>query len=67
MTEECPVDVLRDLLSLVLQQVPSLEMIESWDPKTRWEAEEWATREHLAASDNPVKRISKPSCLKDYT
>ncbi len=66
MTESCPLDTLRDLLSLVLKGPPSIEVMRFWTPKMREEAEEWASREHLAASDNPVKRIPKPTCLKDY-
>ena len=55
-------DLLSDILTLVSWDV-SPYVIESWAPAVRDEVQEWAAREHLAASDNPVRRRSQPEIL----
>ena len=55
-------DILRDILLLVgLSFTP--EEIATWTPEQRQQAERWAAAEHLYASDNPVKRLPRPSFL----
>jgi hypothetical protein len=54
-------------LVLVMQPAPSKVEITDWDMEQRREAVEWATAEHLAASDNPVQRLPMPEWLKVYT
>jgi hypothetical protein len=50
---------LRDLLALVDRDA-SVDQIASWTASQRAQAERWAGREHLAASDNPVRRLKIP-------
>jgi hypothetical protein len=55
-------ELLRNVLSLVSVTVP-LERIERWVPFERLLAYDWAIREHLRASDNPVHSRPRPSLL----
>ena len=54
--------VLCDLLSLV-GVFCDAETVGDWTQQQRWEATKWAAAEHLGASDNPVKRLPRPSFL----
>lgn len=54
--------VLCDLLLLVNIAVTPAT-VASWTSDQREQASEWAAREHLSASDNPVRRIHKPEFL----
>jgi hypothetical protein len=54
--------VLRDLLLLAGEDIP-LERIGKWTPEERAQVADWAGREHLSASDNPVARRPRPSLL----
>lgn len=56
-------DTLRDILLLVNVAVPEGQMA-AWTRAQRREAEEWASLEHLAASDNVgIRRRPKPAFL----
>lgn len=55
---------LSDLLALVGYEASS-EAIATWDLRKRIEAEVHAVREHLAASDNPVRRFPRPSWMPE--
>lgn len=57
---------LRDMLALVGEDV-AVERIEKWAPLERAVVYDWAAREHLHASDNPVRRRPRPSLLADAT
>ena len=60
-------EVLRDLLSLVLGRVPTLEVIQTWTPEQKAAAEKWAALEHLIASDNDdLEPVPMPEFLKPY-
>ena len=59
----CRAETLRDLLSLVMARTPSVRMIMGWSADQREQAEDWATREHLSASDNPVQRLIRPAFM----
>lgn len=53
-------------LTLVFENAPDINEIHKWSPLRRSEAHEWATREHLYASDNEdVCRLPKPKFLDD--
>jgi hypothetical protein len=54
------ISTLVDMLSLVSVQV-SRATVKSWSLKQREQAEKWAGRESLAASDNPVRRLKRPA------
>lgn len=56
--------VLADILSLVGYDVEP-ETIERWTLQKRVEVEVWACREHLVASDNPLRRHPRPSWLPE--
>jgi hypothetical protein len=51
--------MIRDLMGLVGVQI-TLATLEEWTWTERVIAFDWAIREHLAASDNPVRRRPKP-------
>jgi hypothetical protein len=55
--------LVRDVLELVEVKV-SLSAAETWTPLELALAYDWAMREHLAASDNPVKFRAKPSFVE---
>lgn len=58
-------DVLYDLLSLVLEAPPSIQIIDSWTDDQKSQAEEWAACLHLAASDNPIDIPQKPDFIDE--
>jgi len=60
---DCPPDVVHDLLGLVMDTPPPLQTVQSWTPQQRLDAEEWAAREHLAASDMPIRRVPRPEFI----
>ncbi len=62
---ELTTELLHDVLSLVDRCAPPMEQLERWTPLERLLAYDWAMREHLAASDNPVKRRPRPSFLSN--
>jgi hypothetical protein len=53
-------------LTLAMDPVPSGNEIDFWDTDRRREAVEWASAEHLAASDNPVQRKPMPIWLREW-
>ena len=61
-------DVLYDLMSLVIDKgkLPMRSYLSMWSQKTLKQVEAWAAAEHLAASDNPVKRLPLPEVLKPF-
>ena len=60
-------EVLRDMLSQVMGRPPGVRAIMAWTADDREHAEEWARRELLHASDNPIQRIETPQriCAAD--
>jgi len=59
-----PPDAVRDLLSLVLSDFPSVERIETWSAVMVGNAVLWARATHLKASDhNDIKVPKKPDFL----
>jgi hypothetical protein len=56
--EQTP-EMVRDLMGLVGVRIP-VETLRAWTRTELIVAFDWAAREHLAASDNPVKRRQKP-------
>jgi hypothetical protein len=54
-----PLPVLRDLLGLAGREAP-LRVLRSWSREQRAQAQAWAAKVHLAASDNPVRVPSMP-------
>lgn len=54
--------IVRDLLLLAGEDIP-LDRITGWSAEDRAKVTEWAGREHLNASDNPVERRPRPSVL----
>ena len=61
-------ETLKDILSLVMEKPPSLEVISHWSIPMRHLAESWAMNVHLSASDNSIrkKNLVKPKFLKEY-
>lgn len=57
---------LRDILGLVLPRPVPIKTIKTWTCGQYLQAEEWASLEHLAASDNPVKRKPMPAFLAPF-
>lgn len=57
--EEHDLGVLQDILSLVDREVP-VEALRTWTPEQREQAEKWAAKLHLRASDNPVRVPPEP-------
>ncbi len=57
---------IQDLLLLVVSHCPSQDTIERWDWSERRDVVVWATRLHLAASDNIMKVPDKPRVLQDW-
>lgn len=57
--------VISDLLSLVGIEAAECD-VASWTERERRAATEFAEREHLAASDNPIKRYAMPGFLRKY-
>lgn len=58
--------ILRDILGLVLPVPVPIKVIKTWTCGQFLQAEDWASREHLAASDNLTKRKPFPGFLKPY-
>jgi hypothetical protein len=57
-------DELIDLLSLVGVTVTPAD-VDRWTADQREAARDWAAREHLHASDNPVERVPRPQFLAE--
>lgn len=57
------IGTLQDLLGLVMEEPPTIAELLKRTPQELAAAEEWASREHLAASDNPVRRRRRPAWL----
>jgi hypothetical protein len=55
-------NAVRDILLLVGIHL-GLDVIAGWTDQQRAQAEDWASREHLSASDNPIHRVPKPEFL----
>lgn len=55
-------DIVRDMLLLSGIDVPEA-IIETWTPSQRYEAQVWAAKAHLQASDNPVKAGPMPDFI----
>lgn len=54
-----------DILGLVGITV-SVDTVRNWSPLQRMQAEDWAAKTHLAASDNDVDVPSQPEFLKNH-
>jgi len=54
---------LHSILGLVMPNPPSVAQLRLRNAIERMDAEEWAVREHLAASDNDVERVMPPPWL----
>lgn len=52
-------ELTRDMLLLVSIGIPAA-IVEQWTPNELALAYDWAAREHLSASDNPVQRRPRP-------
>lgn len=52
-------ELTRDMLLLVSTDVPAA-IVEQWTPNELALAYDWAAREHLSASDDPVQRRPRP-------
>jgi len=63
--EEITPQILRDMLALIGEAatMPSTERIKRWSPLERAVVYDWAAREHLRASDCPVRRRPRPALL----
>lgn len=55
--------IIRDMLALVGHKGVTIERIEQWAPLEQAVVYDWAAREYLHASDNPVRRRPRPSLL----
>jgi hypothetical protein len=58
-----PPDTLQSILGLVTETPPTVEALAALTRDQREELREWAGREHLRASDNPVRRKPRPKWL----
>lgn len=56
--------ILYDLLTLVIEHSVSHYVVRSWSDKAAYEAENWAVRMHLRASDNIVSVPPVPDFLR---
>ncbi len=68
MIEQLPDDpeATQSLLSLVMENPPTLETVAGWTHGQRVAAEEWAASEHLRASDNyDVPKVLRPAFVKE--
>ena len=54
--------VVSDMLDLTGVHAPE-QLVQKWTETERLVAYDWAAREHLAASDNPVRRRPRPYFL----
>lgn len=53
-------EVVHLVMELVAADVPPMRLVERWTEIELLAAYDWAVREHLAASDNPVRRRPRP-------
>lgn len=58
-----PSDILQSILGLVTENPPTVAALATLTRDQREELREWAGREHLSASDNPVRRKPRPAWL----
>ena len=58
-----PPETLQSILGLVTETPPTVAALAALTRDQREELREWAGREHLRASDNPVRRKPKPAWL----
>jgi hypothetical protein len=58
-----PPETLQSILGLVTETPPTLESLAALTRDQREELRDWAGREHLSASDNPVRRKPRPAWL----
>jgi hypothetical protein len=49
-----------NLMGLAARDIPPLGTVQTWTPEQLASAAAWASREHLSASDNPVRRLARP-------
>lgn len=63
--DETAIQATHDLLTLVEMEVPHAE-IAKWTGNMRRKAEDFAAREHLHASGNPIMRVPCPAFLEKY-
>jgi hypothetical protein len=56
-----PPDILRDMIGLVAEVRPTVEALTTLTRDQRELLRDWAAREHLAASDNNVRRRPRPA------
>jgi hypothetical protein len=60
----CPAYILRDIIGMVADgPPPSVEALAGLTRDQREEIREWASREHLRASDNIVRRLPRPALV----
>lgn len=57
---ELTAEVVHDVMSLVAADLPPLAGVERWTETELLVAYDWAIREHLRASDNPVHWRPRP-------
>ena len=58
-----PPDDLFDILSVVVERPPTVASLAALTRDQREELRDWAGREHLSASDHPVRRRARPAWL----
>ena len=58
-----PPETLQSIIGLVTERPPTVESLASLTRDQREELREWAGREHLSASDHPVRRRARPAWL----
>jgi hypothetical protein len=58
-----PPETLQSILGLVVEHPPTVASLAALTRDQREELRDWAGREHLSASDNPVRRRPRPKIL----
>jgi|HubBroStandDraft_2_1064218.scaffolds.fasta_scaffold22170_10 hypothetical protein len=58
-----PPETLQSIIALVTENPPTVESLAALTRDQREELRDWAGREHLSASDNPVRRKPRPKIL----
>jgi hypothetical protein len=58
-----PPETLQSILGLVTENPPTVALLAALTRDQREELRDWAGREHLSASDNPVRRRLRPAWL----
>jgi len=58
-----PPETLQSILGLVTEHPPTVASLATLTRDEREELRDWAAREHLSASDNPVRRKPRPAWL----